>query len=55
MPLFAGQVLHAGAYTLGWLTAAAGVGALVSRLSLAARKSVVGLTRMAQIAVAISL
>jgi len=51
LPLFAGQILHGGAYTLGWLTAASGIGALVSGLSLAARKSVVGLTRMIQIAV----
>jgi MFS family permease len=45
LPVFAGQVLHGGAYTLGWLTTASGIGALVSGLSLAARKSVVGLTR----------
>jgi MFS family permease len=50
LPVFAGQVLHGGAYTLGWLTAASGIGALVSGLSLAVRKSVVGLTRMLQIA-----
>ena len=31
---------------MGWLTAASGLGALVSALSLAFRKSVVGLTRM---------
>ena len=52
LPVFAGQVLHGGAYTLGWLTAASGIGALVSALSLAVRKSVVGLTRMLQIAAA---
>jgi MFS family permease len=52
LPVFAAQVLHGGAYTLGWLTAASGVGALVSGLSLAARRSVVGLTRMLQIAAA---
>ena len=52
LPVFAGQVLHGGAYTLGWLTTASGVGALVSGLSLAARKSVFGLTRMVQISVA---
>lgn len=50
LPLFAGQVLHGGAATLGWLTGASGVGALTSGLSLAARKSVRGLTRMLQIA-----
>jgi MFS family permease len=52
LPIFASQVLHGGAYTLGWLTTASGVGALTSGVSLAARKSVVGLTRMLQIAVA---
>jgi MFS family permease len=53
LPVFAGQVLHGGAYTLGALTAASGVGALASGLSLVVRKSVVGLTRMLQIAAAI--
>jgi MFS family permease len=52
LPIFAAQVLHGGATTLGWLTGASGVGALISALSLALRKSVVGLTRMVQIAVA---
>jgi MFS family permease len=50
LPIFAGRVLHGGPHTLGWLTAASGVGALASGLSLAVRKSVVGLTRMVQIA-----
>jgi MFS family permease len=49
LPIFAGQVFHGGPYTLGWLTAASGLGALVSALSLALRKSVVGLTRAIQI------
>ena len=52
LPIFAGQVLHGGATTLGWLTGASGIGALVSALSLAVRKSVIGLTRMLQIATA---
>lgn len=52
MPLFAGQVLHGGPATLGWLTGATGVGALCSAISLAVRKSVVGLTRMLQVAAA---
>jgi len=52
LPIFAAQILHGGAETLGWLTGASGVGALVSALSLALRKSVVGLTRMVQIAAA---
>jgi MFS family permease len=52
LPIFASQVLHGGATTLGWLTGASGVGALGSALSLAVRKSVAGLTGMLQIAVA---
>jgi MFS family permease len=52
LPIFAAQVLHGGATTLGWLTGASGIGALVSALSLAIRKSVVGLTRMLQIGAA---
>jgi MFS family permease len=53
LPVFAGQVLHGGPTTLGWLNSASGIGALVSALSLALRKSVVGLARMVQIAAAI--
>jgi MFS family permease len=53
LPVFTGEVLHGGAATLGWLTGASGIGAVLSALSLAIRKSVVGLTRMLQIAVAI--
>jgi len=45
MPVFAAGVLHGGPHTLGFLMAAMGVGALVSALSLAARKSVRGLIR----------
>jgi MFS family permease len=52
LPVFASQVLHGGPHTLGWLTGASGVGALISGLSLTFRKSVVGLTRMVQIAAA---
>ena len=50
LPVFAGQVLHGGPATLGWLTAASGIGALGSGLSLAFRRSTEGLTRMLQIA-----
>jgi len=50
LPIFAGQILHGGAHTLGFLSGAAGIGALASGLSLAMRKSPVGLTRMIQIA-----
>ena len=49
LPLFAAQVLHGGPSTLGWLMGASGVGALVSAVSLAFRRSVVGLTSMLQI------
>ncbi|HEV3058559.1 MAG TPA: MFS transporter [Vicinamibacterales bacterium] len=52
LPVFAGQVLHGGPATLGWLTGASGIGAVTSALSLTVRKSVVGLTRMVQIAAA---
>jgi MFS family permease len=50
MPLFAADVLHGGAHTLGFLMGAMGVGAMISALSLAARKSVRGLIRMIPIA-----
>jgi MFS family permease len=50
MPIFASQVLHGGAHTLGYLMGASGVGALISAISLALRKSVRGLTTMIQIA-----
>ena len=53
LPIFAGQVLHGGAATLGWLTGASGIGALVSGLSLAVRKSAAGLTRMLPVAAAV--
>ena len=53
LPIFAAQVLHGGAHTLGFLTGASGVGALVSALSLAVRKTVLGLTRMIQMAAAV--
>jgi MFS family permease len=46
MPVFAGQILHGGAHTLGFLMGAAGAGALVSAFSLVLRRSVRGLTRM---------
>jgi MFS family permease len=50
MPIFAAKVLHGGPHTLGFLMGAMGLGALVSALSLAARKSVRGLVRMIPIA-----
>jgi len=50
MPVFAATVLHGGPHTLGFLMGAMGVGALVSALSLAARRSVRGLIRMIPVA-----
>jgi MFS family permease len=52
LPVYVVQVLHGGAATLGWLSGASGIGALVSAISLALRKSIVGLTHMLQIAAA---
>jgi MFS family permease len=46
MPIFAAKILHGGAHTLGFLTGAVGVGAVISAISLAVRKSVLGLGRM---------
>jgi MFS family permease len=50
MPIFAAQVLHGGPHTLGFLMGAMGVGALISALALAARRSVRGLVRMIPVA-----
>jgi MFS family permease len=52
MPIFAARVLHGGPHTLGFLMGAMGVGALISALALAARKSVLGLVRMIPMAAA---
>ncbi len=46
MPIFAGSILHGGAHTFGFLMGASGVGALIGALSLAARRSVLGLGRL---------
>src|SRR5581483_7566365 len=46
MPIFAGTVLHGNANTLGFLTAAAGLGALTGAITLAMRPSVLGLGRI---------
>jgi MFS family permease len=53
MPIFAARVLHGGPHTLGFLMGAMGVGALVSALALAARRSVRGLVRMIPMAAAV--
>lgn len=52
MPIFAGKILHGGAHTLGFLMAAIGVGALIGALTLAARRTVLGLGRVIPIAAA---
>ncbi len=46
MPIFATEILHGDSHTLGYLMGASGLGALIAALSLAARKSVVGLTQV---------
>jgi len=46
MPIFAGGILHGGAHTFGFLMGASGVGALIGAVSLAARRSVLGLGRL---------
>jgi MFS family permease len=43
MPIFAGEILHGGPHTLGFLMGAIGVGALAGAVFLASRKSAVGL------------
>jgi MFS family permease len=53
MPVFASQVLQGGPHTLGFLMGAAGVGALVSAVLLALRRSVKGLLRMVPISAAL--
>jgi MFS family permease len=52
MPVFAGSILHGGPHTLGFLMGGVGVGALVSAISLAMRKSVLGLGKMIPISTA---
>jgi MFS family permease len=53
MPIFAVKVLNGGPHTLGFLMGAMGVGALVSAISLAARRNVRGLIRMIPVAAAV--
>jgi MFS family permease len=45
MPVFASDILHGDAHTLGFLMAASGVGALAGAITLALRKTVLGLGR----------
>ncbi|MFZ0142918.1 MAG: MFS transporter, partial [Candidatus Sulfotelmatobacter sp.] len=53
MPIFALKVLHGGPHTLGFLLGATGIGALISAVSLALRKTVRGLTTMIQLSAAL--
>jgi MFS family permease len=53
MPIFAKKVLGGGPHTLGFLMGAMGLGALLSALSLAARRHVRGLVKMIPIAAAV--
>jgi MFS family permease len=46
MPIVAAQVLHGGPHTLGFLMAAAGLGALCGALYLASRRTILGLGRV---------
>jgi MFS family permease len=50
MPIFAKQVFHGGAHTLGLLMGSTGVGALIGALTMAARRSILGLGRRIGIA-----
>jgi MFS family permease len=53
LPAISRDVLHGGAHTFGFLTAAAGVGALAGALYLAGRRTVVGLGRHIVLATAV--
>ena len=53
MPVFARDVLHGGPQTLGFLMAAAGVGALLATVYLASRKDVLRLGKMLPVSTAI--
>jgi len=45
LPIFASKVFHGGAHTLGLLMGSAGVGALMAALTMAARRTILGLGR----------
>jgi MFS family permease len=45
LPIFARQIFHGGAHTLGLLMGSTGVGALIAALIMAARSSIIGLGR----------
>ena len=52
MPIFAGTILRGGPHTLGFLMGAVGIGALISAISLAVRRTVLGLGKMIPISTA---
>jgi len=52
-PILAAEILKGGANTLGFLMAAAGVGALIAAVSLVLRKTVIGLARVVAICVGV--
>jgi MFS family permease len=45
LPIFAAQVFHGGAHTLGLLMGSTGIGALIAAATMAARRSILGLSR----------
>ena len=45
LPIFARQIFHGGAHTLGLLMGSTGVGALIAAVTMAARRSILGLGR----------
>jgi MFS family permease len=51
LPVFASSILHGGPHTLGFLTGCTGVGALTSAVTLAMRKTIIGLGRLINILV----
>jgi MFS family permease len=53
MPVFAGKVLRGGVHTYGFLMTASGVGAFISAVFLASRKTVLGLGRIIAVAAAV--
>jgi MFS family permease len=50
LPIFASQVFHGGPHTLGLLMGSTGVGALIAAVTMAARRSILGLGRRIGIA-----
>jgi MFS family permease len=53
LPIFAQEILHGGAQTLGFLMAAAGVGALIGAIFLASRSAALGLETILVVAAAV--